>query len=50
MDGAGRCRAGRFRAEGIVRQRFLHRGQPSDVVMYAPLATDPRPAADVPTE
>jgi RimJ/RimL family protein N-acetyltransferase len=36
-------RAG-FRAEGIVRQRFLHRGQPSDVVRYALLATDPRPA------
>jgi RimJ/RimL family protein N-acetyltransferase len=32
-------RAG-FRAEGIVRQRFLHRGQPSDVVLYARLATD----------
>lgn len=33
-----------FRAEGIVRQRFLHRGQPSDVVLYALLATDERPA------
>ena len=32
-------RAG-FRAEGIVRQRFLHRGEPSDVVLYALLATD----------
>jgi RimJ/RimL family protein N-acetyltransferase len=32
-------RAG-FRAEGIVRQRFLHRGEPSDVVLYARLATD----------
>jgi RimJ/RimL family protein N-acetyltransferase len=32
-------RAG-FRAEGIVRQRFLHRGKPSDVVLYARLATD----------
>jgi RimJ/RimL family protein N-acetyltransferase len=37
-------RAG-FRAEGTVRQRFLHRGQPSDVVLHALLATDPRPAA-----
>jgi RimJ/RimL family protein N-acetyltransferase len=37
-------RAG-FRAEGIVRQRFLHRGQPSDVVLYALLATDVRPGA-----
>jgi RimJ/RimL family protein N-acetyltransferase len=36
-------RAG-FRAEGVVRQRFLHRGQPSDVVLYALLATDVRPA------
>lgn len=35
-------RAG-FRAEGIVRQRFLHRGEPSDVVLYALLASDPRP-------
>ena len=33
-----------FGAEGIVRQRFLHRGQPSDVVLYALLATDVRPA------
>jgi RimJ/RimL family protein N-acetyltransferase len=32
-----------FRAEGIVRQRFLHRGQPSDVVLYALLASDRRP-------
>ena len=36
-------RAG-FRAEGTVRQRFLHRGQPSDVVLYALLAADPREA------
>jgi RimJ/RimL family protein N-acetyltransferase len=36
-------RAG-FRPEGILRQRFLHRGQPSDVVLYARLADDPRPA------
>jgi RimJ/RimL family protein N-acetyltransferase len=34
-----------FRAEGIVRQRFLHRGQASDVVLYALLATDERPGA-----
>jgi RimJ/RimL family protein N-acetyltransferase len=32
-------RAG-FRAEGVVRQRFLHRGEPSDVVLYALLAAD----------
>ena len=32
-----------FRPEGVVRQRFLHRGEPSDVVLYALLATDPRP-------
>ncbi len=31
-----------FRAEGLVRQRFLHRGEPSDVVLYALLATDVR--------
>ena len=37
-------RAG-FRAEGVVRQRFLHRGEPSDVILYALLATDPRPEA-----
>ena len=37
-------RAG-FRPEGIVRQRFLHRGQPSDVVLYALLPTDVRPRA-----
>jgi RimJ/RimL family protein N-acetyltransferase len=37
-------RAG-FRAEGVVRQRFLHRGEPSDVVLYALLATDVRPGA-----
>ena len=34
-------RAG-FLAEGVVRQRFLHRGRPSDVVLYSRLATDPR--------
>ncbi|MDK3256177.1 GNAT family N-acetyltransferase [Blastococcus capsensis] len=37
-------RAG-FLAEGTIRQRFLHRGQPSDVVLYARLATDLRPGA-----
>ena len=37
-------RAG-FRAEGVVRQRFLHRGQPSDVVLYALLRADARPGA-----
>ncbi|TQN41471.1 RimJ/RimL family protein N-acetyltransferase [Blastococcus colisei] len=35
-------RAG-FVAEGTIRQRFLFRGQPSDVVLYARLAGDPRP-------
>jgi RimJ/RimL family protein N-acetyltransferase len=38
-------RAG-FRAEGVVRQRFLHRGRPSDVVLYARLVTDVRPGAE----
>lgn len=37
-------RAG-FRAEGMVRQRFLHRGEPSDVVLYARLADDQPRAA-----
>ena len=37
-------RAG-FTAEGVVRQRFRHRGQPADVVLYSRLATDPRPEA-----
>jgi RimJ/RimL family protein N-acetyltransferase len=32
-----------FLAEGTVRQRFLYRGRPSDVVLYSLLATDPRP-------
>jgi RimJ/RimL family protein N-acetyltransferase len=36
-------RAG-FRAEGLLRQRFLHRGQPADFVMYGLLRSDPRPA------
>lgn len=33
-------RAG-FAAEGLVRQRFLHRGKPSDVVLYARLCSRP---------
>ena len=33
-------RAG-FAEEGLVRQRFLHHGRPSDVVLYARLAADP---------
>ena len=32
-------RAG-FREEGLIRQRFLHRGRPADVVLYARLASD----------
>ena len=32
-------RAG-YRVEGLIRQRFLHRGRPADVVLYARLATD----------
>jgi RimJ/RimL family protein N-acetyltransferase len=35
-------RAG-FSLEGLIRQRFLHRGQPGDVVLYALLASDRRP-------
>lgn len=34
-------RAG-FTVEGLVRQRFLHRGRPSDVLLYARLAARPR--------
>jgi RimJ/RimL family protein N-acetyltransferase len=37
-------RAG-FRAEGLLRQRFLHRGQPSDMLLYSLLAGDARPEA-----
>ena len=29
-----------FAAEGTIRRRFLHRGRPSDVVLYARLAGD----------
>lgn len=32
-----------FVAEGTIRQRFLFRGRPSDVVLYARLAGDPCP-------
>lgn len=32
-----------FLAEGTIRQRFLHRGRPSDTVLYGRLAGDPRP-------
>jgi RimJ/RimL family protein N-acetyltransferase len=32
-------RAG-YREEGVIRQRFLHRGRPTDVVLYARLASD----------
>jgi RimJ/RimL family protein N-acetyltransferase len=32
-------RAG-FRVEGLLRQRFLHRGQPTDMLLYSLLATD----------
>ena len=36
-------RAG-FREEGVVRQRFLHRGRPGDVVLCSRLPGDPPPA------
>jgi RimJ/RimL family protein N-acetyltransferase len=42
-------RAG-YRMEGLIRQRFLHRGRPSDVVLYALLSADPPPEAEAPTE
>ena len=32
-------RAG-YRAEGLIRQRFLYRRRPSDFILYARLATD----------
>jgi RimJ/RimL family protein N-acetyltransferase len=35
-----------FVAEGTIRQRFLHRGRPSDVVLYARLAGGPCPPAE----
>ena len=34
-----------FRAEGVLRQRSLHRGVPVDDVIYGLLAGDPRPDA-----
>jgi RimJ/RimL family protein N-acetyltransferase len=41
-------RAG-YREEGLIRQRFLHRGRPGDFVLYALLASDPRPEPSAPT-
>jgi RimJ/RimL family protein N-acetyltransferase len=29
-----------FRVEGLLRQRFLHRGQPTDMLLYSLLAMD----------
>ena len=43
----GSCRTAEsagFQAEGVLRQRYLHRDVPGDVVLYALLAGDPRPA------
>jgi RimJ/RimL family protein N-acetyltransferase len=34
------ARSAGFTIEGTVRQRFLHRGEPSDVVLHARIATD----------
>jgi RimJ/RimL family protein N-acetyltransferase len=34
-----------FRAEGVLRQRSVHRGVPVDDVIYGLLASDPRPTA-----
>jgi RimJ/RimL family protein N-acetyltransferase len=42
----GSCRVAEsagFSAEGVLRQRYLHRGVPGDVVLHSLLATDPRP-------
>jgi RimJ/RimL family protein N-acetyltransferase len=42
----GSCRVAEsagLRAEGVLRSRYLHRGVPGDVALYALLATDPRP-------
>ncbi|UOY01170.1 GNAT family N-acetyltransferase [Blastococcus sp. PRF04-17] len=42
----GSCRVAEsagYRAEGVLRQRSVHRGRPVDDVMYAQLAEDPRP-------
>jgi hypothetical protein len=35
-----------FVAEGTLLQRFLHRGRPSDVLLYARLAGGPCPPAE----
>lgn len=41
-DGSRRvAEAAGFSAEGTIRRRFLHRGRPADVVLYARLAGDP---------
>jgi RimJ/RimL family protein N-acetyltransferase len=43
---SGSCRVAEsagYRAEGVLRQRSLHRGRPVDDAMYSLLATDPRP-------
>jgi RimJ/RimL family protein N-acetyltransferase len=45
----GSCRVAEsagLHAEGVLRQRYLHRGVPGDVVLYALLATDPRPPVE----
>jgi RimJ/RimL family protein N-acetyltransferase len=34
------ARSAGFQIEGTVRQRFLHRGEPSDVVLHARIAAD----------
>jgi RimJ/RimL family protein N-acetyltransferase len=34
-----------FRAEGVLRQRSVHRGRPVDDVVFGLLASDPRPVA-----
>ena len=42
----GSCRVAEgagFVAEGVLRQRSVHRGRPVDDVLYSLLATDPRP-------
>ena len=42
---AAQAESAGFRAEGVLRQRSLHRGVPVDDVIYGLLATDPRPDA-----
>jgi RimJ/RimL family protein N-acetyltransferase len=42
----GSCRVAEsagFSADGVLRQRHLHRGVPTDVVLWSLLAADPRP-------